>query len=259
MSKVILLSTKRPPDWTAWADLKTRKKTERVRITMTQTEALSIFQAVIKAESLKDASDLLQSRLPIRKHLSYWLGQIGCRQDVRFGKGKDVRGCITTVVERLRSRMQSNITYLNDEEDKEMKKKDGRPVIVIRKGKFPGKANKIMETGKETAVQTAEGEMTPADASPKELPAMSRLQDNFLRNLLVFADCAVQKDESGVFDTLARNFADKAMLNYWLSKTGYGYLSRHTRNKDLVDFIRKVAYELHRDMKKTVGKPVARW
>ncbi len=140
-----------------------------------------------------------------------------------------------------------------------MKKKDERPVVVIRRGKSSDEANEATETVKETAVQTAEGEMSLADAPPKEKPAMSRLQDNFLKSLHVFADCVVQPNASGVFDTLARNFADKPMLNYWLFKVGYGHLSKYIRNKDIVDSIRKVAYELHRDMKKTVGKPIARW
>ncbi len=259
MSKVILISTRKAPDWKAWTDLKSRKKTEKARITMTQTEAQSILRRIIEAESQEDACNFSETRMPSRKHLSFWLGQIAHRQDVRFGSGRDFRGYITAVVERLRSRTQDNMTFLQDEEGKEMKTKDGRPVVVIRKGKSPNKANETTETVKETAVRTTEGETALADVAPKEKPAMSRLQDNFLRNLLVFADCAVQKDESGVFDTLARNFGDKAMLNYWLSKTGYGHLSEYTQNKDIVDFIRKVAYELHRDLKKTVGQPVARW
>ena len=140
-----------------------------------------------------------------------------------------------------------------------MKKKNERPVVVIRKGKSPDKVNNTTETVKETAVQTTEGERTPAAARPEEKPIMSRLQDNFLRNLLVFADCAVQQEVSGVFDVLARNFADKPMLNYWLFRVGYSHLSTYTRHKDIVDAIRKVAHELHRDMKKNIGKAAARW
>jgi len=58
---------------------------------------------------------------------------------------------------------------------------------------------------------------------------------------------------------LARNFADKPMLNFWLWKVGYAHLSKHGKNKDLVDFIRVLSREIHRDMKETVGKPIPRW
>ncbi len=277
MSKVVLISTRRAPDWEAWSDLKSRKKTERIRITLTQSDALSIFQGVINAGSSEDARNLLQSRLSSRKHLSFWLGQVGHRQDVRLGKGRQFPEYIKTVVESIRNLERDYELFSERKEKKEMAKKDQKPVVVIRKGKSSHKADEPSETMEEMggqAVSNNESGLAPTvlhenlqpeeamkstDAPPKEAPAMSRLQDNFLKSLLVFADCVVQTNASGVFDTLARNFADKPMLNYWLFRVGYGHLSDYTRNKDIVDAIRKVAYELHRDMKKNIGKAVARW
>ncbi|MGO9569674.1 MAG: hypothetical protein ACLP5H_19255 [Desulfomonilaceae bacterium] len=275
--KLILMKTKKPPSWDQWNERKSVAKTDKTRITMTQTEVLSIFHDVVRATSQEDAYNLLESRMPTRKHLSYWLGQIGHRQDVRLSNRRDFRGYAATIVERLRARTQDNMTFLQDEEGKKMKKKNERPVVVIRNGKSSHKADEPSETMEEMGGQVVsnnESGLTPTvlhensqpeeamkstDAPPKEKPATSRLQDNFLKSLLVFADCVVQTNAAGVFDTLARNFADKAILNYWLFRVGYGHLSSYTRNKDVVDAIRKVAHELHRDMKKSIGKAVARW
>jgi hypothetical protein len=91
------------------------------------------------------------------------------------------------------------------------------------------------------------------------LDGVSRNQQYAIRNLIVFADCAVQKDESGVFDTLARNFDSNGFLSYFLSKSGYGHLTPYGKGRDLIDYIRKVAHEIHRDMKKSIGKPIPRW
>ena len=88
---------------------------------------------------------------------------------------------------------------------------------------------------------------------------MSRVQEYALKSLLTYADCAIQKNESGIFDVLARNFEDKPLLNFWLWKVGYAGLSKHARNKDLLDSIRIISREIYRDMRQNVGKPVARW
>ena len=88
---------------------------------------------------------------------------------------------------------------------------------------------------------------------------MSRGQEYALKNLLTYADCAVQQTEMGVFDVLARNFSDKPLLNFWLWKVGYAHLATLIRNKDLLDSIRILAREIYRDMKQNIGKPVARW
>lgn len=98
-----------------------------------------------------------------------------------------------------------------------------------------------------------------AESKRKEIADSGRLQDHCFRNLLVFADCAVQADRCGVFDVLARNFDNHGTLSDWLNKVGYSGMSGYARGRDLIDYIRIVAHEIHEDMKKSIGKPVARW
>jgi hypothetical protein len=285
MSKVRLITTKGAPTWESWQDLKGRKMPDKVRTTMTQREAIAIFQEVIAAPSLDDAVQILKTALPSRKVFTYWLGQIGHRQDARLGKGKGFAGYVKAVVESFCNRGTVHDISSEGKEYKEMGTKDEKPDVVIRKSKAGNRSSEPAKSGEENAAQvdekigrstrndelglvlngpkkarTSESNDVPMSNIPSaETPAMSRVQLYALRNLLVFADCAVQKDESGVFDTLARNFEDKGLLNFWLWKVGYGYLSKKTRNKDLVDSMRILSRELYREMKQNVGRPVARW
>jgi hypothetical protein len=55
---------------------------------MTQSEAWSIFQATVAAESPERAYEVLAGALKSRRELRCWLGQIGHRQDTRLGEGK---------------------------------------------------------------------------------------------------------------------------------------------------------------------------
>ena len=87
---------------------------------------------------------------------------------------------------------------------------------------------------------------------------MSRIQQYWISIMLVFADCAVQNNPDGVFDVLARNFDSPGTLSWWLHRIGHGDIAKYTKGKDIVDAIRKVAYELYRDLRE-IGKPVARW
>jgi hypothetical protein len=89
-------------------------------------------------------------------------------------------------------------------------------------------------------------------------PAMSLAQKYTLLSIQTFADCAVQKSPDGIFDVLARNFADNGNLSYFLHKVGMSHLTTYAKGHDIVDYIRKTAHELFKAMK-DVGKPIARW
>jgi len=284
MNKLVLITTRRPPDWESWNSLKGGKKPDKARIMMTQAQAMAILEDIAAASNAEDACDLLQSRLSSRKHLSFWLGQIGHRQDVRLGKGREFPEYIKAVVESIRNRERDHEVFSQRKEKKEMAKKDQKPVVVNRKKSRPSSYEHVellQETrvpmqaesthsggnretdlalnGPEEVETPQTTETSPGDTSSAERPTMSRLQENALKSLLTYADCVVQEDETGIFDVLARNFEDKGLLNFWLWKVGYGHLSKFGRTKDLVDFIRIISREIHRDMKKTIGKPVARW
>lgn len=96
------------------------------------------------------------------------------------------------------------------------------------------------------------------EATAPDQPTTSRMHDYWIRTMLIFADAAVAKDPDEVFDVLARNFDSAGNLSWWLHRVGHGDKAQYAKGRDLVEYIRKVAHELHRDLKE-IGKPVARW
>jgi hypothetical protein len=92
-----------------------------------------------------------------------------------------------------------------------------------------------------------------------DVSGASRVQDNALRNLLVFADCCVQTGPEGVFNVIARNFDNVGALGWWLQRVGKGELLPRTKGKDLVDAIRVISHTLYRQLRDEIGKPVPRW
>ncbi len=188
-------------------------------------------------------------------------------------------------METIRNRERDHEVFSQRKETEEMAKKDPKTVVVVVRKKSRRASHEHVEPAQETGVPVQDGsthpagnretdlarngpgeeqkpqskETSPSDTSSAEKPAMSRVQEYALKSLLTYADCAVQKNESGIFDVLARNFEDKPLLNFWLWKVGYGHFSKLGRSKDLVDLIRIISREIHRDMKQNVGKPVARW
>lgn len=280
--KLILMKTKKPPKWEEWREMQSRKEAIRKSISMIQSEARAILDAVTGAETTEQACEILRTRLPDRRHVTYWLGQISRRKDVRLGQGKDFPAYVTAVVESIRARTEE----LVEKEEKPMGKRTQKPVVVVRKGRSrhaaeesgtPDDGTKVVNevapvpTDKNALDQTAEGPKKvqepetmgtqPVDTVPEQTRPMSRVQEYALKTMRVFADCAVQRNESGVYDVLACNFGEdnKALLNFWLWKAGYNHLTKVTRNKDLFDSIRIISRELYREMHKTVGKRVAWW
>lgn len=253
------------------------------RITMTQKEAKAILDSVIEAETPEKASADLSSMMPTRKHLSKWLGQIGRNQDVRLGKGLDFRRYLGAVVNKLRFHTHSDVNDVTNEENKDMQTKRVKPTVLVKRSKAGSKTSASEDRPSNRAASTKgenpTGESQREKSEPKtassakysknqddgdspeaqRVPRLSRVQEYALKNLLVYADCAVQKDEWGVFDVLARNFDNNGSISYWLNKVGFDHLTKHGKGKDIVDFIRKVSFGVFKDMQKNVGKPIARW
>lgn len=123
----------------------------------------------------------------------------------------------------------------------------------------------MSENGSETSAESSP--VNGSNPSSMQLPSVSgfdfdgvsRNQQYVLRNMLVLCDCCVQASPDGIFDVLARNFSDTGALMWWLRKVGKFHVAELVKGKDLVDAIRKAAHELYRDLKKEIGRPVARW
>ena len=219
-----------------------RQQAIKEAIRMIRAQAHSILDAVMGADSTEQACKILRTRLPDRKHLTYWLGQVNHRKYVNLGRGLDFQGYLNAVVEGLR---ESN-------PDKHAKEQE--EVMIYED---------LQNTGEMVATLGVSDQTSPPPTLPPlpgfHLEGVSRNQRSAIRTMLVFVDCVVQKDESGVFDTLARNFDSNGFLSYFLNKIGYAHLTPYGKGRDLIDYIRKVAHEIHRDMKKSIGKPIARW
>jgi hypothetical protein len=279
--KLILLQTRKPLNWQEWNEMKSRKQAIKEAITMIQAEARSILDAVMGAESMDQASEILKSHLPDRKHLTYWLGQIGRRKDARLGRNLDFCRYVNAVVENLRSRQQEVVIVSRDRDKKPKRKivkqataasrdekssidentKDQEELMSTKRqpktrGTENGSHSEPTTLLSETNLEENQGQ--DSETNPPT-PHLSYVQKYAIRNVLVYADCAVQKDESGIFDVLARNFADKGMVGYFLTKVGHQHLVQYAKNRDVIDYIRVVSRELFKEMKKIVGKPVARW
>ncbi len=90
------------------------------------------------------------------------------------------------------------------------------------------------------------------------LSNMSLVQKYSILSMLVYADCAVKLSPDNIFDVLARNFDSPGLLSWWLHRIGHGDKAKYAKGRDLIEYIRKIANELYRDLK-NVGKPVARF
>jgi hypothetical protein len=280
--KLFWMKTGQPPTWEEWNALKNRRtRTMKDRISMTQTEARSILEAVTGAETTEKACEIMKSLLPGRSHLTFWLGQIGRRKDAGLGKNLDFKRYLNSVVENLRSSEQQ-VVIVSRDRDGNSKKRIVKPVSVTdRDGQGPSsdksakEQEEIMDSMDERTIVGADNdELEPAllpaetnteaeqgkDSAPiPSSPHVSRVQDYALRNLLVFADCVVQKDESGVFDVIARNFDNTGILGWWLQRVGKSEFIPRMKGKDIVDAIRVISHALYRQIRAEIGKPIARW
>jgi hypothetical protein len=111
-------------------------------------------------------------------------------------------------------------------------------------------------SGQETS-SPGQGDTAPI-ITQDTLSNVSLVQKYSILSMLVYADCAVKLSPDEVFHVLARNFDNPGLLSWWLHRIGHGDKAKYAKGRDLIDYIRKIAHELHRDLK-NVGKPVARF
>ncbi len=289
--KLILMATKKPPNWQEWNEMKTRKQAIKESITMIQTEAKSIFDDVMGAESDLNACEILKARLPDRRHLTYWLGQIGRRKDARLGRNLDYRRYVIAVVENLRSQQEEVVAVTTDQDKKPKRKivkhlnatsdnsqksdtdnttKEEEPMNQNREWNnsvddsdqlqpipLPSVVNSDNDQGQESEPNPSTPALPPIPGF--HLEDVSRNQQYAIRNTLMFADCCVHTSAEGVFDVLARNIDSTGGLIWWLWRIGKRSLAARVKGKDLVDALRVAAYTLHKELKAEIGLKLPRW
>jgi hypothetical protein len=234
---------------------------------MTQEQAWRIFNLVATFQSPEETYENLILELPTRRHLTYWLGQIGHKFDVKLGRGRDFEDFLKIVANRLWIRSQELNSVIDDtQKGLEMKKIDveeSQTTELSDVGKVVDRP--LNEDVFEEASQCQTSDLETADvASPdnqqvNSSPAIGRIQGYWLATMKIFADCAVQTNAQGVFDVLGRNFETSGALSWWLWRIGHAEKCKFTKRRDIVDAIRKVSAELHKDLSRDVGRRVSRW
>jgi hypothetical protein len=99
---------------------------------------------------------------------------------------------------------------------------------------------------------------TSSGMTQDTLSNISLVQKYSIISMQIYADCAVKLDPEEVFHVLARNFDSSSLLSWWLHRIGHGDKAKYAKGRDLIEYIRKIAHELHRDLK-NVGRPIARF
>ena len=248
-----------------WRSLASSETMHQDRITMTQEAVWNVFQRVVSADNPEQAIEYLTASLPTRRHLTYWLGQTGHRLDVRLGRNRNFSEYLAEVAARLWERSHNeyhqSFWELKGGTMKTKKEKSHRAAKATTDKQKMTEAYGNEAAGKDVSqaasVEPKQVETVTDESKPSPAPQIGRIQQYWISTMLVFADCAVQNNPDGVFDVLARNFDSPGALSWWLYRIGRGEMAKYTKGKDVVDAIRKVAHELHRELRE-IGKPVAR-
>jgi hypothetical protein len=267
MAKILRIDRKLESTGREIVTVERRATKTKLRITMTQEQAWKIFNSVATFHSPEETYENLILGLPTRRHLTYWLGQIGHKFDVKLGRGRGFEDFLREVASRLCERSQQSNSVTNDEQKgDDMKKIE----VATNQTSEPFAENKVNEgpltedVSEEPAqCETSDLEVTEVPPSenqhPNPTPAIGRVQAYSIVTMKIFADCAVQTNAQGVFDVLGRNFETSGALSWWLWRIGHSDKCKYTKRKDIIDAIRKVSAELHKDLSRDVGRRVSRW
>ena len=265
MAKILKIDRKLESTGRELVTVERRATKTKQRITMTQEQAWQIFNTVATFHSPEETYENLILGLPTRRHLTYWLGQIGHKFDVKLGRGRDFKDFLKVVANRLWIRSQELNSVTNDEQKGLVEKMDTETNQTAE----PSAEGKVIEesltedVSEEAAQSETPGLETTGTSSDEQqahpTPSIGRIQGYWISTMKIFADCAVQTNEQGVFDVLGRNFETSGDLSWWLWRIGHADKCKFTKRRDIVDAIRKVSAELHRDLSRDVGRRVARW
>lgn len=265
MAKILKIDRKLESTGRELVTVERRATKTKQRITMTQEQAWQIFNTVATFHSMEETYENLILGLPTRRHLTYWLGQIGHKFDVKLGRGRDFKDFLKVVANRLWVRSQELNSVIDDKKKGTAEKMDiktNQTTEPSDEGKFIEES--LTEDVSEEIIQSKTLDLETTSISPEEqqarlTPSIGRIQGYWISTMKIFADCAVQTNEQGVFDVLGRNFETSGDLSRWLWRIGHVDKCKYTKRRDIVDAIRKVSSELHRDLSRDVGRRICRW
>ncbi len=266
MAKVLKIDRKQLSVGRELVTVQRRSEKRNPRISMSQEDVWKIFNRVSTFHSPEQTYENLILELPTRGHLTHWLGQIGHRFDVKLGRGRDFEDFLKEIANRLWKRSQELSSGIDD-------KKEGIDMenigLDVDQTTIPLSEGEVIEETpngdvSEDIAQFETPDLETTSASPDKTQAhtalhIGRIQGYWIATMKIFADCAVQNTQEGIFDVLGRNFESSGELSWWLWRIGHADKCKYTKRKDIVDAIRKVSAELHKDLRRDVGRQVCRW
>ncbi len=231
------------------------------RITMSQSHAWEILAKLATTKDSESAYDQLLQELPTRSHLTYWLGQIGHRSDVKLGRDQQFEDFLKVMAAKLRVRSQELQCAIDQEqkgEEMETMDNENHQAEEIQVTKDITEENLTEDLFNESSPTVSQDASQSKGEDQVEVQDISRNQSYWISTMKIFADCAVQENQQGVFDVLARNFDTSGHLSWWLWRIGHADKCKYTKRKDIVDAIRKVSSELYRDLRQDIGRRICR-
>ena len=81
-----------------------RKQAIKEAIRMIRSQAHSILDDVMRADSAEQACEILRAKLPDRRHQTYWLRQIKRNRYVKLGRGLIFKGISTRLLRAYEGR-----------------------------------------------------------------------------------------------------------------------------------------------------------
>ena len=112
MAKVLRIDRKQISNGREIITVQRQATKNKPRIKMTQEQAWRIFNLVATFQSPEETYENLLIELPTRRHLTFWLGQVGHRFDVTLGRGRDFNDFLREVANRLWIRSRQSIPSL---------------------------------------------------------------------------------------------------------------------------------------------------
>lgn len=266
MAKVLRIDRKQISNGREIITVQRQATKSKPRIKMTQEHAWRIFNLVATFQSPEETYENLLIELPTRRHLTFWLGQVGHRFDVKLGRGRDFNDFLREVSNRLWIRSQELTCVIDDKQKGDDVKKIEVETNQTSKPFAGDKVNEEQSTEDTSEEVDQSDTLTPETAGTsrdeqqaRPTPSIGRIHAYWISIMRVYADCAVQTNEQGVFDVLGRNFESSGELSWWLWRIGHSDKCKYTKRKDIIDAIRKVSAELFKDLSRDVGRRVSRW
>jgi hypothetical protein len=238
-----------------WSNWKPSEKESSEHITMTQKDVWKIFNVVRSAKTVEKAIDGLCAHIDNRRHLSYWLGQIGHQGMVKLGRSKSDKHYIKEVAMALWNRKPQEDDM---SEGKDLETTTGDPADVAQPIIDEGNPIHVDDTEQEEEAETqAEAEQTEESTEESEIPQDTTTPDtdgkkkhkreprtHMMHVWLLFADVVRAPNAEAVESLFTEKFKNKMDVGFWLIKTDYRHNMELGKRRKLPEYLSELAKEM---------------